>query len=243
MSDQYELEAIVDLAFEREPAPVRGSIYRCKVCDKRPIKIKGVLTELTGKERTSFKQKFNAMHRRHAASCTTRSEIAAVEMNPSGEAPDGRTDAGGGNGAGGTGLGEAGIGSANGPSTDSEEDEPPPPPLNPTAIGHWTALLIRDAMLHGHPIPATMEAMVYIPQRIGCAKVQCFLRNEYGVVSLRLGGPLVCMNPALRAQYQAAEARWRGAEHQTLVNLFERACAHASSEAVRVALEQLLAKN
>ena len=51
MGDQYELETIADLAFEREPVPVRGSIYRCKGCGKRPIKIKGVLTELTGWQR------------------------------------------------------------------------------------------------------------------------------------------------------------------------------------------------
>ena len=77
MNDQYELETVADLAFEREPAPVRGSLYRCTVCGKRPIKVKGVLSELKGKERTSFLRKYNAMHKRHKPNCVPESAAEA----------------------------------------------------------------------------------------------------------------------------------------------------------------------
>ena len=64
--------------------------------------------------------------------------------------------------------------------------------------------------------------------------------HAHGAVSLKLASSLVFNVPSLRAQYEACVARWKRAEHQQLVELFERACDHTSSEAVRSALERLL---
>ena len=82
--------------------------------------------------------------------------------------------------------------------------------------------------------------MKYIPIENGCPKVYCFLRNDHGAAALTLASVAVCRVPELKAQYEAAEARWKSAQHQDLVNLFERACAQMSHEAVRAALNSLL---
>ena len=229
MGDQYELETVSDFAFERNPVLVRGSLYRCTVCGQRPIKIKGVLSELTGKERTSFKQKYNAMHRRHKPTCVPpRDSIEPTERTattndePAVDGSDG--------GAGGATV-----------AYESEEDEAPPSPLDSKAIRAWTVQSVTAAVLYWGNIPAKVEEMKYIPHSDGgCPFVQCLIRNEHGAVSLKLASSLVFNVPSLRAQYEACVARWKRAEHQQLVELFERACDHTSSEAVRSALERLL---
>ena len=72
------------------------------------------------------------------------------------------------------------------------------------------------------------------------APLDAFLRNEHGSVALELAAVSVCFVPSLRALYEAAEARWKSAQHQSLVDLFERACAETSHENVRAALNALL---
>ena len=216
----------------------------------------------TGAERSQFKRKFNAMHARHKRVCVAKTEApsaggegeasangASVEPDGGGAADSavaggngGGTSGGeGGGGAGADGSGSTGEGVG---SENSEEEEqeppPPPPPLDPTKIGWWTKRSVEDALLHWREMPAHITGINYLPTKFGLPKLECFLRNEYGVNRLMLSPTVLSMIPELNAQYEAAEARWQGAQHQDLVNLFERACAETSHDAVRAALTSLL---
>ena len=178
------------------------------------------------------------MHRRHKPYCVSPRVSAGVA--------DGGTAGGEG---GGTTIvpissssDDTGVENATTPAYESEEDEPPPTPLNPMGIRSWTVQSVIASVLHSGKFPTKVEEMKYIPHQDGCPFVQCLLCNEHGAVSLKLPSTLVCLVPALRAQYEGCVARWHHAEHQHLVDLFERACAHASSKAVRAALERLLAE-
>jgi hypothetical protein len=259
MADQYQIFAIRPFPFDREPEPIRGTLYRCIICDERPIKVKGVLEELTGAERTQFKRKFNAMHSRHKRVCVAKTEepsagggaeaaadgvsvvtgggdVGAAVAGGNGESSGGEEGVGAGaDGSGGT---ADGAGSEN--SEEEEEPPPPPPPLDPTKIGWWTKRSVEDALVHWGEMPAHITGINYLPLKFGNPKLECFLKNEHGVNRLILSATVLSLIPELKAQYEAAEARWHNAQHQDLVNLFERACAETSHEAVLAALNALL---
>ena len=262
MTEQYQIFAIRPLSFDREAEPVRGTLYRCIICDERPIKVKGVLEELTGPERSQFKRKFNALHARHKRVCVAKTEgpsggaggaaaADGVSVETDGNDAIGSAAAGGNGGgtSGGEGDGGAGADGSGGTgegvgSENSEEEEqepsPPPPPLDPTKIGWWTKRSVEDALLHWREMPAHIVGINYLPTKFGLPKLECFLRNEHGVNRLMLSPTVLCLIPELKAQYEAAETRWQNAQHQDLVDLFEHACARTSHEAVRAALDALL---
>ena len=274
MSDErYQIEGIGMYQFERVSMPVRGTLYRCVVCNGRPIKVKGVLAELTGRARTDFKRKFNAMHGRHKRVCVPQtsghppsaelpadggdaeadggvavdSAVGDASAGGNGDASEAAADeSGGGDGGvaadGGGGDGADGSGGGNdGENSEEEGEPPPPPPLDAAEIGRWTVHSVERALVHWREMPARIDGMQYIPAGIiGNPKVECFVRNEHGTNRFILSSTVLHIVPALRVQYEAAEARWKSARHQSLVELFERACARTSHEAVCTALNALL---
>ena len=248
MDDQYEIDNIGMLRFERDPHPIRGTLYRCTLCGKRPIKVKGVLSELNGSERKRFKANYNALKNRHKRVCAptqTPAEEPTSAGGESGGADVGSGEAsesseGVGDGAdGGEVVGDGGEGL----TSDSEDEEmaapPRPPPLDPAYIQRWTREAVQDHIVHYGELPATIEDVTWIPGKC-LAFVECLLRNEHGANAVLIAGTCIHHHlPGLIDRMNLAKERWKSARHQELVTLFERACAKAP-ESVRVALETVL---
>ena len=234
MDDQFEIDTIGMLPFERQPLPVQGTLYRCTMCGKRPFKVKGVLAELAGSDRKRFKSNFNSQKNRHMRICQPAQPAApnCAQGDNAGDTSD-TNDPNEANGDQGGEVSES--------NSDVEyAEEPPPPPLDPTKIGSWTALEVSEQLSYWRELPATIEGMLWIPRENANPAVECLLKNEHGANVLTIGVPALCHgHPASRTRLKHAEQRWKDEEHQKLVTLFERACAK-SADATRSALEKVL---
>lgn len=237
MSDQFDIATIGMVQFERDPEPVRGTLYLCTLCGKRPaFKVKGVLSELlTGDERKRFKSNFNSLKRRHMKACQPSSTeaVASGGHEADGDAPSGTSVEAGNDEAGAIDAASSGV--------SDEEVIPVPPPLDPTNIARWTSEAVYKHLQYWSDLPANIDSMVWLPkQGRGNPRVDCHLRNEYGTTDVNINVTVIYTSlPALIDLVERSEERWKSDRHQEAVVLFERACAK-SREAVCIALEAIL---
>ena len=244
MDDHYEIDNIGMLRFERDPDPIRATLYRCTLCGERPIKVKGVLSELNGAERKRFKANYNALKNRHKRVCVpTQTPVGAGgDGSGGGDAGNGEASETVGDGTdGGEVAGDGGEAS----TSESEDEEmtasPRPPPLDPAYIQRWTREAVQAHIMHYGELPATIEDVTWIPGK-RLAFVECLLRNEHGASAVLVAGTCIhsCL-PGMIDRMNLAKERWKSARHQELVTMFEQACAKAP-ESVRVALEVILSE-
>lgn len=230
MNPQYEIASVGDFAFQREAGPKRGTQYRCTICNEssKRLRVKGVLDDLSGPERTRFRKLVNAMHNRHKKTCApgvgAGNEGGGGGEGSGGQADNGAREASAGSGESGNAGGDGGDGGGDG-AQEGDELPPPLPPLDSRAIATWTASHVIDNLLYLKSVPATFETMRHLHSDHGPMFVRCVLRNEIGIrKTLVLPDVALRRLEHLRQQFQASRALYqseRTAERNALQGMFE----------------------